>query len=249
MSVPYRTPTAPLGSVAELKEGGTAGITVSAVVENGPLGKTAVMFTGVLETTARVVTLNVPEGAPPAMLKLPPAGTMATPVLLLIKVTVNPAGGAGPFRSSVPTEFAPPLTGLGLNVSEAMMAGFTVSMPLVLLAPSEAVTVTTACAATPTVVAVNICVALPAGTRTLGGTVTEGSPLLKTTVIPPVGAADAIVTVPVELVPPVTAEGVKLSPVTGIAGAIVTLPMTTVVLSVAVTVTGVRLATVPPVAM
>jgi len=38
--------------------------------------------------------------------------------------------------------------------------------------------------------------------------------LAKPTAVPPAGAAELIVTVPVELVPPVTVTGLKLTPVT-----------------------------------
>jgi hypothetical protein len=60
------------------------------------------------------------------------------------------------------------------------------------------------------VVALKVWVAWPAGTRRLAGTVTDGSELLNEMVVPPVGAEELSVTVPVEPVPPVTDEGEKL---------------------------------------
>ncbi len=197
----------------------TGGFTVRPPPRAVPLGNVAVIVTLALAATASVVTLKVPLLAPPAMLKL--AGTVAALVLLLIKVTVRPTGGAGPLKTNVPTEPTPPVTGLGLNVSDVITAGLTVSVPVTLLAPSVAVTVTTVALATPTVVAVNVCDVFPAAIITVAGTVTEGSPLLKETVIPPVGATSLIVAVPVELVPPVTATGLKLSEVTVAGGAAV----------------------------
>jgi len=225
----------------------TGGITVRPPDKNVPLGSVAVMLTAVLAATGSVVTLKVPLVAPPATLKL--AGTVAALGLLLIKVTVRPVGGAGPLKTSVPTEPTPPLTEPGLNVSDVIPAGLTVSVPVTLLAPSVAVTVTMVCVATPTVVAVNVCDVFPARIITVPGTVTEGSPLLNETVIPPAGATWLIVTVPVELVPPVTAAGLKLRLVTAVGGSTVTFPVTMVVPVVAVTVTGVAVATAPPVTM
>jgi hypothetical protein len=117
------------------------------------------------------------------------AATIATVGLLLLSVTIKPAGGAGPLSVTVPVELKPPATGAGLNVMELITAGFTVSMPVALLVPSIAVTVTWVVMATPTVAAVNVWVVLPAETTTLPGTVAEGSPLLNMTAVPPTGAA------------------------------------------------------------
>ena len=249
LSVTVPVVNCPGASVAGLKDSivTTGGITVSMPDRNVPLGSVAVMLTLAVAAMGSVVTLKVPLVAPPAILKL--AGTVAAAALLLIKVTVKPVGGAGPLKTNVPTEPMPPVTETGLNVSDEMTAGLTVNVPFTLLAPSVAVTVTTVCVATPTVVAVNVCDVLPAGTVTVPGTVTDGLPLFKETVIPPAGATWLIVTVPVELVPPVTAAGVKLRIVTAVGGSTVTLAVTMVVPVVAVTVTGVEVATAPPVTM
>ena len=225
----------------------TAGFTVRAAGRAVPLGNVAVMLGLVLAGTASVVTLNVPLLFPPAILKL--AGTVAAPVLLLINVTVNPEGGAGPVSTSVPTDPVPPVTGFGLSVSDMMPAGLTTRLPLILLAPSVAVTITVFVVATPTVVAVNVCEELPPAMLTLAGTVTDRSELFNVTVTPPVGAGWLSVTVPVELVPPVTVPGLKLTPATVSEGTTVALPETVVPLAVAMTVTAVELATEPPVTM
>jgi hypothetical protein len=250
MSAPYGTPTAPPGSVAELKTGAVTGVTVRLVDTKVPLGSVAVMVTTVLVATEAVLTLKPPLVVPPAMTKL--VGTGATPVLLLIRPTVKPAAGAGLFRVTVPNEVVPAVTGLGLSVSEAIMAGLTVNVPFALLAPSVAVTVTTVWVATPTVVAVNVCDVIPAANVTEAGTVAGGWPpvtmlALRETVIPPAGAGEASVTVPIEPVPPVTAAGLKFTEATAMAGTTVTFAITTVAPVVAVTVTGVVAATVPAV--
>ncbi len=247
MSVTVPVVICPGATVAGLKDSivTTGGITVRPPDTNVPLGNVAVMVTAVLAATGSVVALKVPVVAPPAMLKL--AGTVAAATLLLIKVTVRPVGGAGPLKTNVPTEPTPPVTEAGVNVSDVITAGLTVSVPLWLLAPSVAVTVTTVCVATPTVVAVNVCDVFPPRIITVPDTVTEGSPLLNETVIPPAGATWLIVTVPTEFVPPVTAAGPKFKLATRIGGSTVTVAMSEVVPVVAVTVTGVAVATTPPV--
>jgi len=224
----------------------TGGITVSPPPAEAPLGSVAMTVTGVLLATGSEFAVNVPLVPDPAMLKLP--ATVNAFVLSLTKVTVRPAAGAGPFKFTVPIELLPPVTVLGLNENDEMMAGSTTKVPFALLEPSVAVTVTGSAMATPVVVAVKVVDVFVAGTITLAGTMTtEGVPLTKVTVIPPAGAAWLSVTVPVELVPPVTDDGLKLTDTTVIAGSTVTLPITEVVPVVAVTVTPVELATEPPV--
>jgi hypothetical protein len=66
--------------------------------------------------TARVVTVN-------AALVLPAAtvtdeGTVAADVLLLLSVTIVPPVGAAPLRVTVPVELAPPVTDVGLRLTE-----------------------------------------------------------------------------------------------------------------------------------
>ncbi len=235
-------PFGPGGTVNVNAGGGPGGFTMSTAVSSVPVGSVAVIVTFVLAVTVNVVILKVPLVAGPVMLKLP--GTVATFALLLIKVIIKPARGAGPFRVTVPTEPLPPTTGLGLNVMDVMTAGLTVKLPLAKLLPRLAITVTIVGVATPIVIAVNVCDVDPAAIVTAAGTVTDGSPLLKETVNPPAGAAAPMVTVPVELVPPVTAAGAKLRPVTA---STVTVPMTEVVPVMAVTVTGVGLPAGPAV--
>ena len=59
---------------------------------------------------------------------------------------------------------------------------------------------------------VKLAVVCPADTVTLDGTVaTDGLPLWSVTVAPPEGAAPLRVTVPVELFPPVTLVGFRVS--------------------------------------
>ena len=63
--------------------------------------------------------------------------------------------------------------------------------------------------------------------------------------MPPDGAGEAMVTVPVELLPPVTLFGFKLMEVTAMPGVMVILPCTVLLPRIAVMVTGVLLSTNP----
>ncbi len=72
------------------------------------------------DETATVLTVNVPVEAPAANLTV--VGTVAWD-LLLLSLTVNPPFGAGPVRVAVPVEVAPPVTELGLSVTEVRLAG------------------------------------------------------------------------------------------------------------------------------
>ena len=65
--------------------------------------------------------------------------------------------------------------------------------------------------ATPPVVMVKVADVLPAGTVTLAGNVAAGLPLDRVTTAPPVGAWAFRVTVPVELAPPTTVAGFKVT--------------------------------------
>ena len=75
------------------------------------------MVTVVDATTGLVLTVNVALLAPAAIVTL--EGTRATNVLLLESVTCAPPAGAGPLNVTVPVDEFPPVTLVGLNVSEA----------------------------------------------------------------------------------------------------------------------------------
>lgn len=82
----------------------------------------------VVEVTTRlVVTVKVARVAPAGTVTV--EGTVAAPGLLLESATCAPPAGAGPFSVTVPVEFpsGPPITLVGLKVSEERTAGITVS--------------------------------------------------------------------------------------------------------------------------
>lgn len=78
------------------------------------------MVAGVELVTPPVPTENVAEICPDSTLTL--AGTLAEP-FALVRVTVAPAGPAGPERVTVPVLLAPPITDVGLRFTLANVAG------------------------------------------------------------------------------------------------------------------------------
>jgi hypothetical protein len=104
----------------------------------------AEILTEVEVLTLFVETVKVALWAPAGTVTL--AGTLATPVLLLVKVTTVPPDGATSSSITVPCEVLPPLTEVGLSANEVMVtgkgAGFTLSVADSVARPDEAVIVT-----------------------------------------------------------------------------------------------------------
>jgi hypothetical protein len=176
-----------------------------------PLGSAAVTVTSVGSDTGVVVTVKVAELAPASTVTV--AGTVATSVLLLLRLTVKPSAWAGPLSVTVPVAVPPPVTEVGSSVKPVSDGGLTVTEALALLPFDVAVIVAVVAAATGDVVAVKSTEVAPPGTVTDPGTVTAGSLLVRPTISPPVGAGVPRVTVPVTDVPPITLEGATATPV------------------------------------
>jgi hypothetical protein len=83
------------------------------------------MLTEVLVAIGDVVTANVATLAFAGTVML--AGTVATELLLLLSATTAPDEEAGPLRVTVPMDELPPMTDVGLIVSELTRGGITVS--------------------------------------------------------------------------------------------------------------------------
>ena len=166
------------------------------------------IFTLATAVTLTVVIANVADVAPAGTVT--ETGTLAE-TLELVSVTTTPPAGAAPLRVTVPVTPAPPTTDAGftdtdLSETEAA-AGFTVSAAVFETPPLFAVIVTAVTAVTVVVVTLNVAVVDPAATVTLAGTVAAALLDASVTTIPPTGAADVNVTVPVLAVPPVTDVG------------------------------------------
>ena len=111
-------------------------------------------------------------------------GTRATP-LLLESATVTPPAGAGALSVTVPVEVCrPPITLVGLSVSDESVttgggAGATVIEAVLVAPPQAAEMVTAVDAVTALVLTVNVALVAPAATVTLEGTLAAAVLLLE----------------------------------------------------------------------
>ena len=83
-------------------------------------------MTDALDAAAEVVIVKIDVVAPAATVML--AGTCAAAVLLLVRVTTAPPDGAGPVKVTVPVDDVPPITEVGLRVTEVSAAAVTVKV-------------------------------------------------------------------------------------------------------------------------
>jgi len=153
-----------------------------------------------------VVIVNVADVAPAGIVT--DAGTLARAALLLRRVSVV-AVAAARLSVTVPVDDNPPRTDAGFRLSALKVTGawLTVSVAVLVTAPAVAVTIADVAALTAAVVTVNVAVDAPAATVTLAGTVADALLLERLITIPPVGAGEPSVIVPVAFVPPFTAVG------------------------------------------
>jgi hypothetical protein len=93
--------------------------------------RVAEMVSELLAATGLVVTVKVAVVAPAATVTL--AGTCAAAVLLLDRVTAAPPAGAAPFKVTVPVEEVPPITEVGLKVTELSVAAVTVKVAVLVV--------------------------------------------------------------------------------------------------------------------
>jgi hypothetical protein len=158
--------------------------------------------------TAVLPMLTVAVVAPDCTVTL--AGVWVA-ALLSDSVMKAPPEGAGPVRVTVAVEEAPPTTVVGFRVNDFKAGGFSVSVADFVTPLKVPEIVTVVWEPTALVETVNVAVVAPAATVTLAGVDVEELLSLKGTVRPPAGAGALNVTVPVELVPPVTLVGFIVS--------------------------------------
>ena len=171
------------------------------------------MVTGVLLATGLVLAVKVAVVAPAATVTL--EGTVAAAVLPLVSVTAAPPAGAAPFNFTVPVDVPPPVTEVGLTVTELIAGAFTVNVAFCVEPLNVAEIVDEVLLATGVVVTVKVADFAPGATVTLAATVAAAVLLLlSATAAPPVGAAPFSVTVPVDEAPPVTVVGLTLTELT-----------------------------------
>src|SRR5713226_5511432 len=196
--------------------GGAGGETVSRAVLVTP-PKEAEMVAEVDAVTDTVVTLNVVLVLPAGTVTLPTAGTLATAVLLLKRVTTAPPVGAAALKVTVPVEDAGPTTLVGLSASVESVTGGggagseTVSRAVLVRPPKEAEIVMVVDAVTEVVVTLKLAVVDPAATVTLAGTVATRVLLLERVTAVAAEGAGLMLTVPCKVLPPATVAGVSVT--------------------------------------
>ena len=121
--------------------------------------------------------------------------------------TIRPPTGAGPLRVTVPVDEPPGATVAGLSLSEVRVGGTIASTAVLDVDPFLAVRVAVVLVATALVVTANVTELAPAPIVTVFGTVTTALLLDSATTKPPGSAFPLRVTVPIEVLPPVTLLG------------------------------------------
>jgi len=188
------------------------GLRASPVTTNGLIVNVALLVPPVAVAVIVEAVVLATSGADAVKVAdVPPAATVIelgtdTP-FVAERLTVSPPVGAGPFRVIVPVLEDPPVTAVGLNEMVGTSAVI-VNIPVALPPVVEAVIVELVVEATCPVVTLKLAVVAPATTDT-----DEGTPApdvaLKLTVKPPLGAGPLIVTVPLELWPANTLDGLN----------------------------------------
>jgi hypothetical protein len=187
----------------------TAGWIVRVAVWVVPLRAAEIVAVTVVAAPG-VLIVNVAEVAPAGMVTV--VGTVAA-ALLEESVTTLPPLGAALLRVTVPTDVLPPTTVEGDKTRPCKRGVRMVKFAASETVPWVALIVAFTFAGTEVVVIVKSAEAAPPGTVTLEGTVALATFEVKPIVIPPGAAGPLSVTVPVEGVPPTTAVGDTVSPV------------------------------------
>jgi hypothetical protein len=178
-------------------------VTVSEAVKEA-LDSFAVIFATVWAVTAFVETVNVAESAPSETVTL--EGTV-TELTLLLNATLTPPVPAGPLSVTVPVDDPPPGTEVGFRVTPVKARGSMVNEAPIDVVDRLAVIFAVVFVVTDLVAMLKVAEVSPAGTTTLPDTIAALALLASLILSPPVGAAEAIFTVPIEVPPPLTVVG------------------------------------------
>jgi hypothetical protein len=121
-------PDAPYFARQKRPHGVTVKVTLCVTLPNF-----AEIVTDFFTVTGLVATPNVVDAKLAGTVTV--EGTVDTLVLLLVKLTVAPSGDAGPLKVTVPMTCVPPLTEVGLKVSELSTATVTVKLVVLAVVP------------------------------------------------------------------------------------------------------------------
>lgn len=166
----------------------TAGLTVS--VADALLVPSAALIEGVAAAaTAVVVTWNVADVEPASTVTV--AGTVAEGSLD-VSVTVVPPVGAMPVSVTVAVDAVPPITDVGLRLTEVTVGARTLKFALAEPPLNVAVNGPAVSVATAVVVTLKDVAVCPAGTVTVAGRVAAALFEVSVITAPPAGAGDLI---------------------------------------------------------
>ncbi len=186
----------------------------TALIESDAVGAPPLSDAVIVEVPAVrvvvVVTVKVAVVAPARTVT--EVGTVASEVLLEVRLTTLPPVGAATLRVTVPVEVVPPRTVVGLRLTEVARIGVTVRVAVLATALAVAVIVEVALVAVTSVVIGNVAEVAPAATVTEAPTVATVVLLdVRVTTWPPVAAGMFRVTVPVEPTLPMTDVGLTVT--------------------------------------
>jgi len=138
------------------------------------------------------------------------AGTL-TSGFALINVTTVPPAGAGDCNVTIPGVVNPPVTLAGVNVTVRITGAAITSVPDLVTPLSVARIAALTFAATAFVVTVTVAFTAPVEIVTFAGTVASGIDELRSITTPPAGAGASMVMVAVDVLPPATDVGERVT--------------------------------------